>query len=156
MFDNPGRKNAIIQEMATQAVAHCAAVTADNSIGAVIVRGEGDYFCSGADTRDLATASRNPASSESVETVSNVYRVFAQIGALPVPTASVALGGAVGAGMNLALATDVMLTTSDAVFDSGFMARRIHPGGGHINLLGRSVGRPTAAGMVLFGEPLTG
>ncbi len=155
-FDNPGRKNAITQEMAAQAIEHCAAIEQDLSVGAVIVRAEGDYFCSGADTRSLAAASGNPAAPDSVATISNVYDVFGRIGALPVPTVAVVVGGAVGAGMNLAAATDVLLTTEDAVFDSGFLARRIHPGGGHIGLLGRSLGRPTAAAMVLFGRPLTG
>ncbi|MCX6398382.1 MAG: enoyl-CoA hydratase-related protein [Propionibacteriales bacterium] len=155
-FDNPGRKNAITQEMAAQVVGHCAAIESDASVGAVIVQAAGDYFCSGADTRSLAAASRNPAAPESVTTISNVYDVFGRIGSLPVPTVAVVVGGAVGAGMNLALAADVLLTTEDALFDSGFLARRIHPGGGHIGLLGRSVGRPAAAAMVLFGQPLTG
>ncbi|WP_198020153.1 enoyl-CoA hydratase/isomerase family protein [Nocardioides sp. J54] len=155
-FDNPGRKNAITPEMAAAAVAHCDAIERDESVGAVVVRAEGDYFCSGADTRSLAAASRNPASSEAVATISAVYDVFGRIAQLPVPTVSVVVGGAVGAGMNLALAADVLLTTEDAVFDSGFLARRIHPGGGHISLLGRAVGRPTAAAMVLLGQPLTG
>lgn len=155
-FDNPGRKNAITQEMAAQAVEHCAAIELDLSIGAVVVRGVGDYFCSGADTRSLAAASRNPAAPESVAAISSVYDVFGRIGSLPVPTVAVVVGGAVGAGMNLAMAADVLLTTGDAVFDSGFLARRIHPGGGHISLLERSVGRPAAAAMVLLGQPLTG
>ncbi|MBM0126195.1 enoyl-CoA hydratase-related protein [Pimelobacter simplex] len=155
-FNNPDRKNAITQEMAGQAVDHCAAITEDASIGAVIVRGEGDYFCSGADTRSLAAASRNPAAPEAVATISRVYEVFGQIECLPVPTVAVVTGGVVGAGMNLAMAADVLLTTEDAIFDSGFLERRIHPGGGHIGLLGRSVGRPAAAAMVLLGQPLTG
>lgn len=155
-FDNPTRKNAITQDMARQVADHCAVVEADRSLGAVIVRAEGDYFCSGADTRNLATASRNPASSEAVATTSNVYSVFTRIAALPVPTVSVVAGGVVGAGMNLAMATDVMVTTAETVFDSGFLARGIHPGGGHLALLGRNVGRPVTAGMALFGRPLTG
>lgn len=155
-FDNPARKNAITQEMAEQAVEHCATIGDDQSVGAVIVQGAGDYFCSGADTRNLAAASRNPTSPEAVETTSRVYRVFEAVADLPVPSVSVVVGGVVGAGMNLAMATDVMLTTTDAVFDSGFLARRIHPGGGHIGLLGRSVGRPTAAAMIALGQALSG
>jgi enoyl-CoA hydratase len=56
---------------------------------------------------------------------------------LPVPSISLVAGGAVGAGMNLMLATDLTIAAPDAVFDSGFLARSIHPGGGHIALLGR-------------------
>lgn len=155
-FDNRERRNAITQVMASQVIEHCAAIEEDSTVGAVVVRAAGDYFCSGADTRSLAAASRNPAAPESVAAISKVYDVFVRIGTLPVPTLAVVVGGAVGAGINLAMATDVLLTTEDAVFDSGFLARRIHPGGGHIGLLGRSVGRPAAAGMALLGQPLTG
>lgn len=155
-FNNPERRNAITQAMADQVIEHCDAIEVDLTVGAVIVRAVGDYFCSGADTRSLAAASRNPAAPESVAMISKVYEVFGRIGSLSVPTLAVVVGGAVGAGMNLAMATDVLLTTDDAVFDSGFLARRIHPGGGHIGLLGRSVGRPAAAAMALLGQPLTG
>lgn len=50
-----------------------------------------------------------------------------------------------GAGLNLAMATDLMLVTPDALLDSVFLARGIHPGGGHLALLGRSLGRQQAA-----------
>lgn len=155
-LDNPRRRNAITAEMAAQAVAHCDVIEQDSSVGAAIVRAEGAYFCSGADTSVLAEVSRDPASPDAVSAISRIYDVFGRIAALPVPTVSVVPGGAVGAGMNLAMATDVMLTSDDAVFDSGFLARGIHPGGGHISLLGRSLGRPAAAAMVLLGQPLTG
>jgi enoyl-CoA hydratase len=58
--------------------------------------------------------------------------------------------------MNLALATDLMLVTPDAVLDSGFLARGIHPGGGHIALLGRRIGYQQATAMALLGRALRG
>jgi enoyl-CoA hydratase len=46
--------------------------------------------------------------------------------------------------------------TPDAVLDSGFLARGIHPGGGHLTLLGRRVGYQQAAAMSLLGRVLSG
>ncbi len=155
-LSNPRRKNAITLEMATGIEAFCDQVANDETIGAVLVEGAGGYFSSGADTRILAASSADPASPEAVASVSALYRSFTRVGALPVPTLSLVTGGAVGAGMNLALATDLLLVTPDAVLDSGFLARGIHPGGGHIALLGRRVGYQRATAMAVLGRALSG
>lgn len=61
-----------------------------------------------------------------------------------------------GAGLNLALVTDVMVVTPVAVLDSGFLRRRIHPGGGHLALLGRAMGRPGAMALGVLAVRLSG
>lgn len=155
-LSNPRRKNAITLEMAAAIEAFCDQVEADDTIGAVLVGGVGGYFSSGADTRLLAASSADPASPEAVASVSALYRSFTRVGSLPVPTVSLVEGGAVGAGMNLALATDLLLVTPDAVLDSGFLARGIHPGGGHLVLLGRRIGYQAATAMALLGRALAG
>jgi enoyl-CoA hydratase len=155
-LNNPRRKNAITLDMAARIEGFCDLVESDESVGAVLLDGAGEYFCSGADTRVLAASSADPASPEAVASLSAVYRAFTRVGSLPVPTVSLLRGGAVGAGMNLALATDLLLVTPDAVLDSGFLARGIHPGGGHLTLLGRRVGYQQAAAMTLLGRAMTG
>ncbi|MFS3128608.1 enoyl-CoA hydratase-related protein [Nocardioides sp. Bht2] len=153
---NPEFKNAITQQMAADMVAFCAQVAADPTIGAVVLEADGGYFCSGADTRDLAAIAADPASPDSVARLSAVYQAFVSIGTLPVPTIAMVEGGAVGAGLNLVLAVDVVVLTPDAVLDSGFLARRIHPGGGHFTLLGRSLGYQQAMAMGVLGERVSG
>lgn len=155
-LNNPSRKNAITLEMAGIIEKFCRWVEHEESIGGVIVAADGDYFCSGADTRDLAASSGAPASTEALRRTSAVYDTFVRIGSLPVPTVSVVVGGAVGAGLNLALATDLMLVTPDAILDSGFLSRGIHPGGGHFSLLGRTLNRQQAIALGVLGIPLSG
>lgn len=155
-LNNPRRKNAVTLEMAAFIVDFCAQVEADDSVGAVLLTGTGGYFCSGADTRVLAASSADPASPEAVASVSAVYRSFTRFGSLPVPTVALVEGGAVGAGMNFALAADVLLVTPDAVLDSGFLARAIHPGGGHLTLVGRRIGYQQTAAHALLGQAFTG
>ena len=155
-LNNPRRKNAISLEMAALIDEFCARVETDAGIGAVVVRSAGAYFCSGADTRDLAAASADPASPEAVRRTSAVYGAFVRVGSLPVPTISRVVGGAVGAGLNLATATDLMVVTPQARLDSGFLARRIHPGGGHLALLGRAVGWSGTIALAACGQSLTG
>lgn len=155
-LNNPRRKNAITLEMAQLITDFCDRVESDGQIGAVIVRANGEYFCSGADTRTLAAASSDPASPDAVAGVSAVYGVFVRIGNLPVPTIARVVGGAVGAGLNLAMAADITVITPDTALDSGFLARSIHPGGGHLSLLGKAVGWSTTIAMAACGQALTG
>lgn len=155
-LNNPRRKNAITLEMAAAIERFCDQVVADESIGVVVIDAAGSYFCSGADTRILAGASADPAAPESVRQLSAVYAAFVRVGSLPVPTVGVVVGGAVGAGLNLALAVDLVVTTPDAVLDSGFLARGIHPGGGHLTLLNRKVGRANTIALATCGQSLTG
>ena len=65
-------------------------------------------------------------------------------------------GGAVGAGLNLMLATDLRVVARDARVISGFLPIGLHPGGGHGALLGRMGAREAAAAMALFGEQIDG
>jgi len=155
-LNNPARKNAITRDMAQLMEQFCDRVESDETIGAAIIDARGGYFCSGADTRDLAVASSDPASSEALSRTSAVYTSFTRVGLLPVPSVAVVTGGAVGAGVNLALAADVLLVTPDAVLDSGFFARGIHPGGGHFSLLGRSLSRQQAIVVGALGVTITG
>ncbi|WP_280218200.1 enoyl-CoA hydratase-related protein [Nocardia neocaledoniensis] len=155
-LNNPRRKNAIGLEMAVLIDDFCARVESDPGIGAVVLAAAGAYFCSGADTRDLAASSSDPASPEAVRRTSAVYGAFVRVGMLPVPTISRVVGGAVGAGLNLALATDLMVVTPESRLESGFLARGIHPGGGHLSLLGRAVGWSSTIALAAFGVPLTG
>ena len=155
-LNNPAHKNAITRDMGRLIEQFCDRVESDETIGAAIIDACGGYFCSGADTRDLAVASSDPASSEALSRTSAVYTSFTRVGLLPVPSVAVVIGGAVGAGINLALAADVLLVTPGAVLDSGFLARGIHPGGGHFSLLGRSLSRQQAIVLGALGVPISG
>lgn len=72
------------------------------------------------------------------------------------PTIAAIRGGAVGAGLNLALATDLRVVAEDARLSSGFMPIGIHPGRGHSALLARATGREVANAIQLFGQAITG
>jgi enoyl-CoA hydratase len=71
-----------------------------------------------------------------------------------VPTIAAVRGHAIGAGLNLALAADLRILGTDALFVSGFAALGLHPGGGHLAAVIRDGGPETAAAMTLFAQPL--
>jgi enoyl-CoA hydratase len=155
-LDAPARRNALTVAMADELVAACEELDADASVGAVVVRGAGGFFCAGGDRATLAEAGRDPAAPETYAALGAVYRSFARVGELEPPTIAAVRGGAVGAGLNLMLATDLRIVASDARIVSGFLPIGLHPGGGHGALLGRAGPREAAAALALFGERIDG
>jgi enoyl-CoA hydratase len=155
VLNAPDRRNALTRAMARDLVAVCDEVDADQSIGAVVVRGEGGFFCAGGDRQTLADAGRDPATPDAWVGIGDVYRSFARVGELEPPTVAAVRGG-VGAGMNLAFATDVRVVSYGAKLISGFLPIGLHPGGGHAALLGRTGAREAASALTLFGERIDG
>src|SRR4051812_1634879 len=126
---------------------------ADPDVGAIVVTGAPPAFCSGADVQALAAMT---AGTEEPADVRAIYAGFLRILESPLPTVAAVNGAAVGAGCNLALACDLRIASTRAMFDARFLRIGIHPGGGHTWLLDRAAGPQTTAAMDLFGERIDG
>lgn len=155
-LDAPERRNAITPDMAAAIIAACDEADADPKVGALIVRGEGEVFCAGAHRNLLNAAGRDPAEADAFENIGIAYRSFRRVGSLKMPSIAAIRGAAVGAGLNLALATDLRVIASEARLVSGFLPLGLHPGGGHFGLINRTGGREIAAAMGLFGQEISG
>ena len=156
VLDAPARRNALTPEMARGLVDVCEEVDGDAEIGAVVVQGSGGYFCAGGDRATLADVGADPAAPAAYSGLDDIYRSFQRVGELEPPTIAAIRGGAVGAGVNLALATDLRVVAREAEITSGFLPIGLHPGGGHGVLLGRTGQREAAAALALFGERVDG
>jgi enoyl-CoA hydratase len=152
----PRRRNALTAQLGERIVSLCEQIDAEPTIGAVVVHGEGGYFCAGGDRGELAAAGRDPAAPDNYAALGAIYRAFARVGRLQPPTIAAVVGGAVGAGMNLLLATDLRVVDEGAELISGFERIGFHPGGGHLSLLASRAGRETAAALGLFGARIDG
>jgi enoyl-CoA hydratase len=151
----PEVRNALTPEMAAEMVARCDDIDADPAIGAAVVRGEGETFCSGADRRRWRVGA-DQAEEQTYAETSIVYGAFVRVGRLAVPTIAAVRGAAVGAGMNLVLATDLRIVARDARLMAGFLKIGLHPGGGFFTIAHRSAGREATAAMGLFSEEIDG
>lgn len=156
VLDAPDRRNALTLAMSRALVEVCEEIDGDPDVGAVVVRGAGGFFCAGGDRATLADAGRDPATPAAWAGIGDVYRSFQRVGELEPPTVAAIRGGAVGAGMNLAFATDLRVVARDAKLISGFLPIGLHPGGGHATLLGRTGAREAASALTLFGERIDG
>lgn len=155
-LDAPATRNALNPATSRELIAACDEIDADASIGAAIVTGANGTFCSGAERDVLARAGEDPAEPERYGELGAVYEAFVRVGNLAVPTIAAVRGAAVGAGVNLLLATDLRVVAMDARIIAGFLRIGLHPGGGHFTLLGRLAGREAAAAISVFGTEVSG
>ncbi|MCE3555071.1 enoyl-CoA hydratase/isomerase family protein [Pseudonocardia sp. RS11V-5] len=153
--DSPEVKNGLTPEMGRELVAVCEDVDADPRIGAAVVRGAAGTFCSGADRRRWQPGA-DQAERETYRNSGAVYQAFVRVGKLAVPTIAAIRGAAVGAGLNLALATDLRIVAEDARLLAGFLRIGLHPGGGFFTIAGRTAGREATAAMGLFSQEIDG
>jgi enoyl-CoA hydratase len=151
----PERRNALSVEMAGELTEAAERAQADQSVGAVVDTG-GPHFCAAAVRSVLADTGRDPVEDTNFRNLGAVYEAFTRLGSIGLPTVAAVRGAAVGAGLNLALATDLRIVSRTARLLPGFAQIGIHPGGGHFTLLNRAGGRETAAAMGLFGEEVSG
>ncbi|SRR6266508_6004627 len=147
-LDAPDRRNALSLGLVDEIVVAFDQLEADPSVGAAVVTGAPPAFCAGADLSHLGSSQR--------EGLGRIYEGFLRIARSPLPTVAAVNGAAVGAGMNLALACDVILAGHSARFDTRFVQLGLHPGGGHTWMLRRRVGPQNAAALVLFGQVVDG
>lgn len=153
---NPERHNALTPAIAAELIQVLDELDADTSVGAVVITGAGKGFCSGADLSALAKAGGSPLSDKHYHDIGTIYHAFRRFGTMAVPTIAAVNGAAVGAGLNLAMAADIRIIAEHARLISGFTGIGLHPGGGHLHLLDRLVGRDTLTAMAIFGEEVTG
>lgn len=154
-LDAPERRNALSVEMSRELIDAARTAESDTAVGAVIITG-GEHFCAGAVRSVLAETGRDPVEDTAYRNLETVYAAFTTIGSIDLPTIAAVRGAAVGAGLNLALATDLRIISRTARLLPGFAQIGIHPGGGHLSLLHRVAGREAAAAMGLFGEEVDG
>lgn len=120
-----------------------------DDVGAIVVTGAPPAFCAGADLDDLAAC-------DSEDKLRAIYSGFLRIADTPLPTIAAVNGPAVGAGLNLALACDVLLAGTSARFDTRFLQIGLHPGGGNTWRLRRITDLQTTMALVLFNEIVDG
>ena len=151
-LDDPERRNAVSLAINAELVAVIDDLESRHDVGAVVVTGAPPAFCAGADLGELGAAADDPTG----EALGRIYEGFLRLAHTTLPTIAAVNGAAVGAGMNMALACDVILAGRSARFDTRFMAIGIHPGGGHTWRLANHTNLHTVSAMVLFGEVLDG
>lgn len=146
-LDRPERMNAV-SEALIEALDAALDRALDNGARAILLTGAGRAFCAGG----TIVAPLPEDAGAILET--HLNPLLRRLADLPVPLIAAVNGAAVGAGMSLALAADVIIAAQSARFMPGFAAVGLIPDGGLSWLLPRSIGYHRAVAMLMLGETL--
>ncbi len=123
-------------------------------IGAVILRGEGGYFCAGGDLSQIATRRKLPEA-ERLARVEALHDLIRGIMACPVPIIASVEGGAAGAGVSLAFACDMIVAEESATFSVAYVKAGLVPDGGLTANLARHLPRATLMRLAMLGDTIS-
>jgi methylglutaconyl-CoA hydratase len=114
-LNRPEKRNALNDELIAALKAALREADADESLRAIVIRGAGKDFCSGADLasiQKIATASYE----ENLEDARSLAELFALIRSVRVPVIAAVHGRALAGGCGLATACDLVVATKTARF----------------------------------------
>jgi enoyl-CoA hydratase len=144
--DRPAARNALDTDTDRELHAALDTIETTGAVRVLIVTGAGDgVFVAGADVRTLLA--RTPL--DVLAAANN--RLFARIESLPFPTIAAINGWALGGGLELALACDLRIASSNAKLGLPETGLGILPGAGGTQRLPRIIGLGLAKEMILAG-----
>ena len=157
-LDRPSQRNSLSHSMIDALVAELSNAATDDALRAIVIRGAGDDFCSGADwIAANRSGDQRPRTGDILRRIPHgAHRVIELIQGIQLPVLCSVRGFAVGLGCNLALAADFTVTAADAVFWEPFAARGFSPDSGATWLLPRLIGLTRAKQMLLLGDKIGG
>jgi len=147
----PDKLNALNWPLLEELASAIESTAADAGVRALVVTGAGRAFCSGADLQSLFGDRTRPVEVLK-ENLLRVYGSFLGLRDLSIPTIAAVHGPAVGAGMNIALACDVIVAGPDATFGPTFSRIGLHPGGGCTWMLTQRIGSANTAAALYAGD----
>lgn len=157
-LDDPHRRNAMTVEMGDALAQRCTELSADPGLRAVVLTGSPPAFSAGGDLDMLDDLGRRTRDGgfDATDTMIAFYRRFLAVRDLPVPVVAAINGHAVGAGLCVALAADLLIVAEDAKVGLNFAMLGLHPGMGGTWLLPRLIGQQRAAAWLYTGELVRG
>lgn len=151
-INRPDKMNALTLALLGEVRDALRSTVGNPAVRTVILTGAGRGFCAGLDL----TAPRTPINpNDRDEPLREFFLPAVQmLKDLRIPTIAAINGAAIGAGLALALACDVVIAARSAYFTSAFVNIGLVPDTGASWLLQRSLGDARAAALMLTGEKL--
>ncbi len=148
-LSRPGKRNALTQHMFARLNEVVGDVENNGDLRVLIIRGEsGSVFCAGDDLAELVSMDVVQVRDFLIRT----QGTFTRLEALPIPVVAAVEGHALGGGLELALACDLIVASSDAVLGLPETNLGVIPGLGGTIRLPRRVGLGRARELVYSGR----
>ena len=154
-LNRPESLNAWNRQLGVDLRAAVECVAGDEDVRAVLLRGAGRAFSSGADLRDVldTTDQRRP---DVYGILTELYNpIITGVRRMPKPVVAAVHGPAVGIGCSLALACDLIVAADDAFFVMAYSTVGLSPDGGATWHLVQGLPRQLATELLMAGERIS-
>ena len=157
-LDDPDRRNAMTVTMGEAISTTFAELSSDDDLRAVVLTGTPPAFSAGGDLVMLEDHARRAREEDfdATDEMRSFYERFLAVRDVPVPVVAAVNGHAIGAGLCVALACDLLLVADEAKVGLNFARLALHPGMGGSWLFPRRVGWQQAAAWLYTGRIVSG
>ncbi|MEA2354095.1 MAG: 2-(1,2-epoxy,2-dihydrophenyl)acetyl-CoA isomerase [Solirubrobacteraceae bacterium] len=154
-LNRPATLNAWDRQLGLDLLAAVDRVAGDPAVRAVVIRGAGRGFSSGADLGALRLDPAPDGRPDVRRILTGTYHpIIEGIRRMDKPVLAAVHGPAVGIGLSLALACDLVVAAQSAYFMLAFVNIGLVPDGGASAFVASRVGITRAAEMAMLGEPV--
>ncbi len=154
-LDDAARKNAMTEALGDAFAAAVATVRADRRVRAVVVTGAGGAFSAGGDLAMLEHLCTVPFEQARAHMLA-FYARYLSLLDVEVPTIAAVAGPAIGAGLCVACACDLVVVGRGSKLAFNFTSLGLHPGMGATYFVPRRVGAQRAAELLFSGRRVDG
>ncbi|KAB1159342.1 enoyl-CoA hydratase [Tenacibaculum aiptasiae] len=148
-LNRPKALNALNSEIMHELLIGLEKYDLDPKIGCIVLTGNKDFFCAGADIKEM---NKMNASQMIEEDYFNHWERFTK---LKTPVIAAVSGHAFGGGCELAMMSDILYASSNAVFGQPEIKLGVIPGIGGTQRLTKLIGKAKAMEIILTGRDIT-
>lgn len=149
-FARPERQNSFTPQQGVFVGTVLRLAERDDDVRVIVLTGTGDWFCSGADLRDVDIS----AGGAFVPPVTADHSLFLPAVECSKPLLAAVNGGCAGGGLGFALACDLRIASSTARFATSFLRVGLTANDGVAYLLPRIVGVAKALELIYLARPI--
>lgn len=150
-INQPNAMNCLVKEVLDELSLATAELAEDESVKAIVLTGAGKAFCAGG---DINRFKQGFGFLSGMDYVDGVHRFLKDWMNLKKPVIAMVNGPAMGAGMSLALACDIIIASEEAKFGASFISMGLIPDVGAAYFLPRIVGINKAKEILFTGKIL--
>ena len=154
-LNRPDRLNSFTSQMHGELRDALSRVSSTGDARVLLLTGAGRGFCAGQDLSDRAVAPGSAPVDLGASIAENYRPLVLALRNLPLPVVCAVNGVAAGAGVNVALACDIVVAAKSASFIQAFCRIGLVPDSGGTFFLPRLVGTARAMGLAMLGDKLT-
>ena len=152
-ISDPATRNTLSPQVYAAGIEALETSEFDTGVRCIILRGDGNHFCSGGNLQRLAHT-RTIGPHEQHASVERFHALVEALRSFPQPVIAAVEGAAAGGGFSLALACDLIVAAEDATFSMSYGRAGLSPDGGGSFHLAQALPRALALQMIWLAEPM--